>query len=670
MPAVQKTTSYRPDIDGLRAIAVLSVVFFHLDISIFSGGYIGVDVFFVISGYLISNLLLSYTRKGNFSFSVFYEKRLRRLIPALYLVLLTTFLVCYFIFSPNDFIVFGRNLIATVLSGANVYSYFTLDYFAEPSHFNPLLHAWSLSVEEQFYLIFPAFIYIFFYKKYFKVLVVTLTIASFLVSIYLVENNSQGAFYLPQSRAWELLVGCLLSLLPYKRNIPNYLLEIGSLIGIIFIFAAIFHYDSSTPFPGVNALVPVIGTSLIIYTNARSKTTLGKVIAGRLFVFFGLISYSLYLWHWPAIVFLNYTSVDEPSNLIKIFVFFACVFISYLSYRFIETPFRKKAILPSCKGIWLFTILMGLGFVLIGTVLHGSNGFPNRFNNVDNLEKSSLNTRWLQWRDCKPIFQGTDSFENCYLGNVESHSSPSFVIWGDSHARSFGTSFDQLAKDIDSKGLLFNHAACPPLLGIDREGRSICEEFNESVIKYLEQNKSIKHIVLSARWALSSTGERYKREKGESFALIDTINPSTQSRNNSELFELGLERTLDKLTALGFNIIIIGPVPEIGIDVPHQIHISNLFGYSDPSSISPTKSEFDQRNDVVLRLLKQHSAQKNVSVVNIEEYLCSTGKCHVIQNHKILYKDDNHISFNGAIYLKEYIRDKYLDIDTSWSRAN
>ncbi len=383
---------YRPDIDGLRAIAVLAVVFFHLDYPFFKGGYIGVDVFFVISGFLISQIIYTKTQNNNFSFRHFYKKRILRILPVLFTLILVCLIVGSFILLSDEYYDLGVSSIASTLFVPNILYWFNTGYFEIEAEATPLLHLWSLGVEEQFYILFPLFAYLILTRlNKFQVVAITtlLILVSFYINVVYTRLDITFSFYMLFSRAWELLAGFLLTLiLQHIKNINGAVIEITSIAGCCLIILPIYWFDTHILFPGYYALMPVLGSMLIIFSGSFEKETyVKKILSHKYLVFIGLISYSLYLWHWPITVYLKMAfSSDYLSEVILVLSFL----LSIITYFFVGKAIGFEldigvyfSIIPlaliimmipiSINGIGLregaFTVLLGIYGVSVAEAL-------------------------------------------------------------------------------------------------------------------------------------------------------------------------------------------------------------------------------------------------------------------------------------------------------------
>ncbi len=371
---------YRKEIDGLRALAVVPVILFHAGFEWISGGYIGVDMFFVISGYLITTILLQEQQHGTFSIVNFYERRARRILPALFTVLLVCLPFAWFLLLPYELKEFGKSLIAVVAFVSNILFCLGTDYFTTDTELIPLLHTWSLAVEEQFYIVFPLFLALFAGKN--KRILVILIVLIALVSLGLTEWGwryfSEANFYLIPTRAWELMLGALTALYLFSKPQPKgFICHIASLLGLGMILVSIFFLDKNIPFPSLYALVPTLGTALIILF-ANNHTLVNKLLSFKPFVMIGLVSYSAYLWHQPLFVFARAYYMALPSVSIMLGLSVISVLIGYISWRYIEAPFRNKQRFTQ-KQIFASSLLGGLFFILIGIALVVSDGAMYRF---------------------------------------------------------------------------------------------------------------------------------------------------------------------------------------------------------------------------------------------------------------------------------------------------
>ena len=377
---------YRPEIDGLRALAVIPVVLFHAGIAGFSGGFVGVDIFFVISGYLITSIILSEQQKNSFTLVGFYERRARRILPALMLVVLVSMPAAWYLLDPFALVDFGKSLISVGLFVSNFYFWIVSDYFAPGSEFIPLLHTWSLAVEEQFYLVFPVFmIATFTWIKSKRLLVlVTVAVLSLIFCEWAWRNAPEANFFLPFSRTWELMAGVFCAFyLHQSRDHSSILKQLGSGAGFLMLLYSIVFFDKSTPFPSVYALLPVLGTALLILFSGQN-TVVGKILSQPFIVGIGLISYSAYLWHQPLFVFARLNSLQELSEMTLLGLSVLAFIMAYISWRWVEKPFRNRNWLSQSQILWLAG-LCSLLLISLGLFLVLGDGFDERFVTIENF---------------------------------------------------------------------------------------------------------------------------------------------------------------------------------------------------------------------------------------------------------------------------------------------
>ncbi len=371
---------YRKEIDGLRSIAVIPVILFHGGFEWLSGGYIGVDVFFVISGFLISSIILSELAAGTFTIASFYERRARRILPALFFIILMTLPFAWFWLLPYELIDFGKSIIAANLFSSNILFWLESDYFAATSEAIPLLHTWTLAVEEQFYIIFPLFMMLFWNlgKRRLAMIIALIGLLSLGLSEWGWREFPEANFYLLPSRAWEFMIGALVALyLQNKSQSRNPVNHWASFLGLGLIVVPLFVFDKGTPFPSFYTLAPTVGTALILlYTTPN--TLVYRLLSLRFMVGIGLISYSAYLWHQPIFVFARLISLQEPSLWLMGLLSVVTLGLSYLSWRFVEAPFRNKQRF-SRKSIFVGSVVFSLAFIATGAALILSEGAANRF---------------------------------------------------------------------------------------------------------------------------------------------------------------------------------------------------------------------------------------------------------------------------------------------------
>ena len=636
---------YRADIDGLRGVAVLSIVFFHLNIIGFSGGFIGVDIFFVISGYLISSIIFKDINNNNFSITHFFERRIRRIFPALFTVILLTLIVCLFLFDSKTLEFFGKSVTASTLFVSNILYWRETDYFT-PLGTKPLLHTWSLAVEEQFYIFFPLLIISinrFFKKRYFAVLL-GICIISFLISIESVYFHKVATFYLLPTRAWELLFGAILSLEVIPEVKSNVCRNVISIVGLGLILFCLVYYSESTLFPGLSAILPVLGTGFIIYSGlARETTIVKKCLSFNPLVFIGLISYSIYLWHWPILVLLKYTIFREFSILEKIGIMLTCFVISVLSHKFIELPFRRsKPLLPNKKILFGSSLGTMLIFLIIGIIIYLEKGMPGRYPAAESFVK-----------DFKNDFKN-DSYvlkNNYHFGNLSENISiigtskgvPSFLIWGDSHAKHLSTGLSELGEKYQLRGYVINKGGVKPLLGMDVYGtlsNSAQSNYNQSVINFIKNHNEIKTVILAAMWSHED-------------ALIDATGEYSERKIFSFFLRVGLLRTINTVQNMGRNIILVYDVPLLKDDPTRILFLSQRFNTKISfKQIAPTFNEYLEKNRNIISIFKEFETIKGLTFVHPELLFFDKDlNSNIMFQKEILYSDINHLTEVGSRFI-------------------
>lgn len=416
--------NYRPEIDGLRAIAVLPVILFHAGIGLFSGGFVGVDVFFVISGYLITTIILNDLKQDKFRIVKFYERRARRILPSLFFVTFCCVPFAYLALSPNELVNFGRSLVAVPTFLSNVLFWSERGYFGGAAELKPLIHTWSLAVEEQFYLVFPIILIFFWYqlRKWTGSFILLTILCSLYISWFLTDLHFETAFYLPFARAWELMIGAAAAFYGKRlANLGNQYSSILSISGITLIFYAIFNFDATTAFPGYAAVLPVFGTFLIIIAGP-SKNLVNSILAKPWLVSIGLVSYSLYLWHQPIFVFLRHLNFSDYIIIVGIPL---SLILSLFSYKFIETPFRDKSQF-SMKNIFIYSALASLVSIVLGMTLIYNDGFLNRYTEADQkiLKQFVDQGNYNQTR-----------FDQLEMRTFDKNSKRRILVIGDSYAK-------------------------------------------------------------------------------------------------------------------------------------------------------------------------------------------------------------------------------------------
>ena len=643
---------YRAEIDGLRALAVLPVILFHAGFELFGGGFVGVDVFFVISGYLITSIIISEMGRDNFSLINFYERRARRILPALFFVMLVSIPFAWFWLTPGDLKDFGQSLIAVATFSSNILFWIESGYFATASELKPLLHTWSLAVEEQYYILFPLFLMIFWNlpKKYLLLLLALIFLLSLGFSEWASKNISSANFYLLPTRGWELLIGVFLAFYLQKNQyIKSPLInQTLSLLGFAMIVYSIAIYDKNTPFPSLYALVPTIGTALLILT-AVPQTLIHKILSARIIVGIGLISYSAYLWHQPILAFARHRLLGEISEIVLLLLCLSSLIMAYISWRWVEKPFRDKQTI-SRKTVFSFSLAGILFFCTFGASLHINKGFPDRIG----FTKKLINSFEMpKDENCFQVpYNHINEEWGCYLG--VSKNELDYIVFGDSHASSLRYVIDSVAKSQNISVFFTGTSACPPFLGIypsskkELQEKNNCYELNKRVADFAVR-ESVKGIILSARWSFYTEYE-YKRSHMK-FISSSKYGPFNK-KNSISAFEEGFNKTL--------NFYINNNIPvHLFSQPPHQI-------YPPRSSYLKILQDNELLNLLSVPRKKFHDMEKNYESVfkerlsdfnyyDLKDKFCNKEVCSMGNLHESYYFDDDHLSIIGANKLYETI---------------
>lgn len=648
---------YRADIDGLRALAVVPVVLFHADLPGFGGGFVGVDVFFVISGFLITQLIAQDAWAGRFSLAHFYERRIRRIFPALFAMLCAVMIAGAFLFLPADFRSLGRNAVGATLFVSNLFFWEQSDYFDGPAETKPLLHTWSLSVEEQFYIVFPLLlVWLLKRGRSHAVLAIgALALLSFAASVIAVAGDRATAFYLTPFRVWELLLGSLLALgaVPPLRSARAG--GAAAAAGLVLILAAVIGFSAMTPFPGAAALLPCVGAALIIHSGSSGKLpAVGRWLAKPVPVFIGAISYSLYLWHWPLFVFAEYYQIHELSTFQSLGLVAACFALAALSWRFIEVPFRKGRAMGGAPMFAAAGTVMACA-VLAGTAVYVRQGMPQRFApKVDALSDYAQSVNPMSDR-CEAVELQLAPGSPCTIGDPARATQ---FLWGDSHAGALFGAFQAIAAD--GPATIYGATPrCPPLLGVGTS--ESCIAANRRKLDHVLARPEIRNVVIAARWSLyldgravdlgpaETNGNLPELERADGRTL-EQFSPEARAAFRSSLHDL-----IQSLLRGGKRVVLVYPIPETGYDIPSTLARLSSRG-EDPSRFTTSTQRYLERNRFVRHMLDNLGEHSNLVRVRPRRVLCRGPKCLTNVGGKPLYFDSHHLSLPGARLLEPAFR--------------
>lgn len=621
-----KDSAYRPDIDGLRALAVLPVLLFHAGVPGLSGGYVGVDVFFVISGFLITGIIAREIDEGRFSIWHFYERRARRILPALFAVVVAVLIGSSLLFLPGDFETVPPSVIAALAFVANVWFFSQSGYFQQAAETMPMLHTWSLGVEEQFYIVFPLALLV--VARFARRWRITLVAAVFLGSLaWAIGTQDAGdgfAFYMLPPRGWELMAGSLLALGAVKQVNSQAVRELLAAAGIAAILYATFTYDEQTLFPGLAAIPPVLGASLLIHCAPGTLT--GRLLSWGPAVWVGLASYSLYLWHWPLVVFANYVKGAPLSAWEIAAVVAASLAMAAASLRWIETPWRDRK-RYSRKSIFAFS---GIGMAGLGTAalaLTTLGPWPERFS-PEVAELGAGRTDVSPVRDiCMPITYPSPD-PRCTLGTK---APPDALLWGDSHGVEYAWILGEHAAAQGSSIAQRTQGSCPPVIDFSDPGNPRCELTNRQVVNEISSSPTIRTVYLVGYWA----NGKYKSE-----------NAVAQ-----------LERTIFELQKMGKKVVFIGPVPNQPSEVPRALARAAAYGLDEPKG---GKLESYVRATGLLQSRYPAWRANGVKIIDPVPVLFVSRHSKLSEDGHALYFDTHHLTLAGA----RLVLDKHGDLES------
>jgi peptidoglycan/LPS O-acetylase OafA/YrhL len=634
---------YRAEVDGLRAVAVVAVVLFHLEVPLVRGGFVGVDVFFVISGYLITRLLHAEAgRSGRISLLGFYERRIRRIVPALAVMLLAVSIAGIVLLVPSDLKNLGRTVAYAATSTSNIEFARGGGYFDRSSLQQPLLHTWSLAVEEQFYLVFPLLFGLGLrYLKRHAALVVGAFVAASLVAAYLLRDDATRGFYLPFGRFWEIGLGGLLAVAPLPRVLGRLGDEVLAAVGLALILFAVLRFDGAVGFPWPQALVPCMGAGLLLHATAGGPTFVGRVLSLRPVVGLGLVSYSLYLWHWPVIV-LTRLLLGRPLDLAEtVLLLVAVLALSVLSWRFVEGPTRRARWVPRRAVFASAAVVLGAA-TFVGYVVVGNAGLPSRFSRQEQRIAAIAGQFNPDRARCdSPSLDRVRSGDVCVLGapGVE----PRIAVVGDSFGDATMPAIVQAARAAGKSFFVFTRAGCRPILGATPS----CEAFEAAVGQRIAATPSIDRVLTVGRWATMITGVRYGFGSGPPGYMRDAQSRESSAAETARVFERLMTRTVASyggkpVTALAFQ-------PEQRMLVPQTVAMRTHVGLPVPAGVS--RSAFDERQKPARRVFADLEAARVLKVIDVSGPLCDAVSCPAVAAGVVRYRDDNHLSNAGSLLL-------------------
>ncbi|MER9880658.1 acyltransferase family protein [Mesorhizobium sp. M0118] len=616
---------YRADVDGLRAIAVVSVIAFHLSRSWLPGGYLGVDIFFVLSGYLITLILWREALKGQFSIVRFYERRIRRIMPALLLLLLVVTLAAIILLLPADLIGYAKSMLASISFVANIYFLLDTDYFARVAEAKPLLHVWSLGVEEQFYIIFPLLIAAFarFWPRAALPAIALLTLGSFASNCLALKiGGASPAFFLLPTRAWELGAGALVALLPPSRAPYGIIAGIVGSVGALAVVAGIV--SSVEVLHSIPVALPVvIGTTLVLAAGQSKQSPVSQVLAARPLVFVGLISYSLYLWHWPVIVFSQYYLIRDLNPGEMIIAVLAMTICAIMSWRYVERPFRSRII--SARTVFLSAAAGAAALALVALVLIWSNGLPARMSGEAAAFNAAVGTNYQRCPVANYVTIGTS--RACVLNlPTRNPSDANIVLLGNSHAQMYAPLWESIFAAKGLNGLMVTRNGCLPTVAANIS-RQCLDTANDN-LRELDRLSNVQTVIVGLPWGY-----------GES-ALIDVSGETMDNRDDRALV-LALDDLIGHLQKSGKKVILIGPIAYPGWDLPSEMSRSLAFGRPLEKPTNMPTEEFQRQYGPAI---EHFEARPDIFFTRPDKVLCDASRCNYILDGRSMFADVSHIS--------------------------
>ena len=656
---------YRPEIDGLRTVAVVPVVLFHAGFSVFAGGFVGVDVFFVISGYLITTIILRECAQGEFSILRFYERRARRILPALFLVMACSLPVAWWLLFPTHFVDYGESLAATSVFSSNILFWKERGYFGTVAELKPLLHTWSLAVEEQFYIIFPLGVVVL-WRFGFRAVAITISVVavgSFVFSDFMSTRRIAANFFLLPSRAWELLAGSLVAIWLIRWPAPSgRSAGFGALLGLCMIAAGIFLLDEHVPFPGRATLLPVVGTVLVILC-AGPDNLAGRILSLGPMVGVGLISYSVYLWHQPVFVMVRHGSLTEPGLLEMSGLALLSFGLAYLSWKYVEAPFRDRNKV-SRRAIFTGSLAGIVVFCAVGLSIARGGGFYWRF---DEQVQALLAIEEEDGRGRNGCVEAEGlPPEGCVFNPDLPYRA---FMWGDSHAMALA---ENLAAQLAKHDIALETATtsgCAAILNYGQTARD-CPLSQREALTYLNSPESPEVVILHSRWSIPFNPESIDNgEEGftprtsgiEVFRATGDVKGMTQTEWVTEDFR----ETIRRLLALEKTIVVVGNVPHPGWHVVRYLARGILTGRPLTTDLSVSAAHVSEKNQAFLAAIEPFLNDDRLRFVDPYGVFCNTylkDRCVAELDDRPVYRDDNHLSTYGSGLLAPVVAESVSEV--------
>ncbi len=645
-------SQYRPDIDGIRALAVTIVLLFHARFGL-TGGYIGVDVFFVISGYLISTLVVRDLQQGTFRFRDFWLRRVRRLFPALAVMVAGTFAAGLFVLVPEHLNELAESVFVQPFLYANFLFWNQSGYFAPEAEQIPLLHTWSLAVEEQFYLFFPAVAAWMVRRRPVTAAAAAAAVVGLSAawSVYGTRHFPAAAFFLLPSRIWEFAVGIGLAMLhrfwPGRGQLRGTGNELLSLLGIGLILIPAFFWNSETPFPGLTAAVPCLGTALLIHAHTGRTTRVGRLLSLGPVVFTGRISYSLYLWHWPVLVLTEYVLIDGFTPAARAAALAASCLLAVLSWKYVETPFRRAALLPAPVHLVAAGGLVSAGLAGSAAAVLQMDGLPGRFPS-DIYAHRSYEYRIPQFIRHDEV---TSASRMPVIGATDADRPPTVLLWGDSHAMSIMPALDDMGRSMGIGIYVAADPGRPPLIGTwPIRKQYFRDEAPVPVVEFV-RTRRIEHVILAARWNMYVFGDSGHYQD----LLCDETTVSTTPEEAQNVFRRALQRTCRQLRNAGAEIWILRQVPIQPRNTPGTI-LKLALRQRDLNGLASRVEENRQHFAAINGLLDAAAGERIHFLDPAPCFADDSGRYQVAVEGIAAYVDQDHLSAHGAMQLRPLFR--------------
>lgn len=642
--------TYRADIDGLRAVAILSVLIFHASPALLSSGFIGVDIFFVISAYLITDQIIALRGDGAFRYRSFFARRIKRLAPALVVVTVSSLLLSHLLLPTSMIAAHALEAVATLMSWANFYFFVTIDYFNSEKYSKLFLHAWSLSVEEQFYLFWPGLLCLLIANRC-KVgpraitAVLALTLIGLAAAEWMVRRAPEAAFYLPHLRVWEFGIGALVAMALRRGYEAGRLAPVGASCGAALIVLSLATLSRDTLFPGISAAPAVLGAGLLIWTGARDQSVVHRALALPPCVFIGKISYSLYLIHWPVLVLAAAATPRALSAAELLALALFSIAAAYASTRWVEQPVRRATLRD---GLVLQCGLAAVAVACAGALTLREAKLGEGLDPAYAYVQAPNPLREDCHRDTAP------DWRDCALGAPQTADlTPHFLLVGDSHADHWAPGVSRIAAEIGATGAQWSGSACIPFYGVSQwrggEAEPICDGYRDALFAAIDRFEQPMVIVLAARWSLYFETDAFLRPDRPTWRLSERDSPpGAEPADTKKVFEAGLTRTLERLRARGHRVIILGQAPEHGRSiVPCEIEHATGGAGAGPRC-GPESEALLARLAPVGSVLAQAARDHGAIFADPRPALCPGGQCLGSLDGVVLYRDHNHLNPRGA----------------------